>query len=155
MMNRILRFLRDIEKTLQDILRVVRRIEREVLAEEHEAHRAFITFDPPTSKKESSMANTVSLTVQQQVTARWNEADAGGAPVPPTGPITWTSADPTIATVTASADTFSALVVPQKAGTVVITAAGDGFTVTGTVTVTDVATSASISFDDPVAKPAA
>ena len=95
-------------------------------------------------------SNVATITVQQKVTAHWQELDPQGNVVPPTGQVSWSVPDGTVVTLAPSSDTYSVVVTPVAPGDVTITATGDSLTATASLTVTDVAVSARIFFDPPV-----
>ena len=70
--------------------------------------------------------------------------DANGNPVY-TQPVTWTSSDPSVATVTAPGDTVAARVIGQQAGTATIRATSGGLTDSLTVHVVQLASVASVT----------
>jgi len=70
--------------------------------------------------------------------------DANGNPVY-TQPVTWTSSDPSVATVTAPGDTVAARVIGQQVGTATIRATSGGLTDSLTVHVVELASAATVT----------
>lgn len=116
----------------------LRRIRR-LLQKQHQAHFAKLYFFD--SKGNTLMP--VSLAVGKTATAVLEEfVSQGGEQVPDVGPVSFTTSDPTIATV----DAASGLITAVAAGTATIAGldAGNNLTASDTVTVTAVATFASL-----------
>jgi len=92
----------------------------------------------------------LSLPMGQQITATFLEQDSTYSPFPVTGPITWTSSDTAIATVTAVGNGATATITPVAPGDVEITGAGDGVSASIPITVTGEPIAASIQLAPPV-----
>lgn len=86
----------------------------------------------------------------QKVTAHLSAVDQFGNPVTLVGPFTWSVSYPSIATVTPSADTLSAEIVPLAAGSINVLVSGQGTTAYAPLTIEAVVLSLAITFDAPI-----
>jgi hypothetical protein len=104
------------------------------------AIRATLTFQIDQIKGDFSMPATISI--GKTATAKFTELDAQGVAVPPVGAVTFSSSNPAIATV----DPTSGVATGVAPGSAVISAvdAGDNLQASDTLTVADVAVSATL-----------
>jgi hypothetical protein len=89
---------------------------------------------PQTTPGSTTEGNTMQLHDTEEFTLSVAETDAKGQPVT-TDTITWTVADPTVATLQVAADTYSAVVVAGNVGSTVVTLTDGTITATEAVDV--------------------
>ena len=97
------------------------------------------------------------LPVGQQVPLTWQEYDPAGGVLPPVGPVAWLVDNTAAATITPSADTFTATLTAVAPGVVNISGVdqGNNLSAAASDTVTDLAVRAAIIIGTPIPVPAA
>lgn len=140
--SRVLSLLSAIAASLREAVALLTEIRDELKPPEVGAQLEVTLPDGTVLKGEHVMATITDI---QSVPLTFVEVDAKGNPTGVTpGPVTFVSSDPTIVSVTqatpGAADAVAAAVGPL--GSAVITATGDGFSATDTVTVTPSAATA-------------
>jgi hypothetical protein len=113
------------------------------------AVRMTLTAGPATPQTGTTKGNTMQLHDTEQFTLSVAETDAKGQPVT-TDTLTWTVADPAVATLQVSADTYSAVVVAGTVGSTVVTLTDGTITATEAVDVIAGAATAVVLSEGPV-----
>src|SRR5262249_10038649 len=82
-----------------------------------------------------SPSNPAAISINQSTTLQATLKDVTNKVIGSGRVVTWTTSDPTVATITPTAGTYNATVKGIKAGTVTITATSEGQSATVTITV--------------------